>query len=166
METTFREPYYSFYGSQKMLKSYCPDCLSYAFVIDGVHTCCDAKFIKPKKALICKRESDCEIIRKRPSASHNAAAPNNCGYCDREYGTLVEVWSKSRKKYVAKTLYSVGDQMVCFAYSLDNRDSNFMNCCQVCNGWKSGKMFDSIEDIRQYLLEKWRLNEKKENIED
>lgn len=71
-----------------------------------------------------------------------------CFYCDREFGSVV--WVKRER-----TLRVHWDHVTPYVHTFDNREVNFVAACQICNGWKSDKVFDTIEEIRGYLQRKW-----------
>ena len=47
------------------------------------------------------------------------------------------------------------DHIEPFSYGYNQRLENFVASCKLCNQWKSNKIFNSVEEIQDYLQSKW-----------
>jgi hypothetical protein len=147
------ESHWALYGQVKMQRLYCPICKRYGLLREGGSWCCGA-WIEP-----CTTNSKvkrmCEVANRRhsPTAKYKKAqleAQNyRCFYCDRRFGTLV------MRNFKPITLQLTWDHIDPFAFSLDNRDCNFVAACHVCNAFKLDITFRSLVDARLQLKEKW-----------
>lgn len=146
-----KKPYMALYGNVKILKAWCDDCKGYFFVIDHKFACCDKPIEKNPSRY--KRESNPEQKRKRPKPKEIKEQLEHqgfvCFYCGKQFNTIVY-----RKKKVI-ILRMACDHMVPYSYSQNNHVSNFVIACHICNGMKSNKCFDTIEDAREYLNKRW-----------
>jgi len=92
--------------------------------------------------------------RRYPTASQREEAlnrqRNRCLYCDNEFGSQVR---RLGKPVVLKLNW---DHFVPYAYGQTNDGANWVAACHVCNGSKSGRMFDTLGEARTYLRERWR----------
>jgi 5-methylcytosine-specific restriction endonuclease McrA len=97
--------------------------------------------------------SDTSSERAKPSPEQQSEillGQNNCCiYCERRFGSVV---FRNGKMITLKPQW---EHILAFAYSHDNRLSNFAAACQVCNGLKQDLIFHSLEEIKVYLLNKW-----------
>lgn len=91
--------------------------------------------------------------RKIPSkATQNkilALQKNCCIYCNEKFKI-----TKYIRNGKIKVLKLVWDHFIPFAYSANNYPHNFVAACNVCNSLKSSKMFETLDDAKQYILEK------------
>lgn len=146
------------YGGVRIVRAWCAACARFALVVKGELQCCDAKFVRenPNKQ---KRMIESELVRRGPSAACRrrvlAGQDNRCLYCMKAFGFLVNYHGKQRR------LRITWDHASPLAYSQNNLDSNFVAACQFCNGWKSDKIFQTIEEVRLYVAIKWEDEEKR-----
>ena len=56
---------------------------------------------------------------------------------------------------------SASHLLVPFSFSQDNAWSNYGAVCSICNGWKSNRVFRSIDEVRVHVLELWAHEEKR-----
>lgn len=137
------------FGNIAIPRAYCSPCGSMAFILDGRMACCDRKVgeVNPKKI---KRVIEPELVRRHPPTSTKKRLLEEqnhcCFYCERRFGSRVVYKNKER------VLSLRWDHIVPWVYSQDNRPQNFIAACQICNGVKLAKMFDSIEDLKIYVL--------------
>lgn len=120
-------------------------------MIDGHLACCGEPVEEtPRKA---KHMSEPVFQRKGPSVAGRksilAKQGNCCLYCERPFGSSVFYKGKPRKVVL------VWDHLVPFAYAADNKDSNFVAACSLCNGFKSDKVFQTLEEARVYVYQMW-----------
>lgn len=86
--------------------------------------------------------------RKRVGAQQSM----RCLYCELPIG--VEIWRdrpSGRSGSIVK-LRGHWDHFVPYSYSLANPATNWVLACHVCNGIKTARMFDSVEQARQTIL--------------
>lgn len=85
-----------------------------------------------------------------------------CFWCRQVYGD--SVWIGSKQVY----LYPVGDHALPYSFLGRTKPENLIICCQVCNRWKSDICFDTINEIRDFLLKRWQRerNTKNEQMQE
>ena len=94
--------------------------------------------------------------QQEPSAAQLASAQDGrCCYCDREFGSWV---LKGATGELAK-LRAEKEHFTPRRLGRSSGDDNLRAACQICNGFKSDHVFDSIEACRAWLNETWALNE-------
>jgi 5-methylcytosine-specific restriction endonuclease McrA len=135
------------FGGVALIKGHCQKCLRSSIVSDGKFACC-GRAVKGVPDQI-KRESVSEG-RRRPLPLKARAAQlqlqnYRCFYCDLSFGSIV--FRKGR----AITLRTEWDHSIPFAYSQDNRPSNFVAACQVCNALKHSFVFQTEEEAKVYV---------------
>ena len=47
------------------------------------------------------------------------------------------------------------DHKIPYSYAQDNRDINFVASCSVCNLMKHDRMFETLDEAREYLQTRW-----------
>ncbi len=68
-----------------------------------------------------------------------------CAYCTLPFGTVVQ--------YRGETVQTAtGDHFVPWSYSERTEEQNLVVCCQVCNGIKADRIYDSLEHARRDIL--------------
>lgn len=149
------DPYIGYYGTEGILKAFCPDCRSTSFVIEDKFSCCDRDFeLDPNTVLESRQESQCPGHRKQPTTRRKKQAlfyqDDKCFYCDKPFGLPVMYYNR------LTFLRVCWDHVKPFAYMQDNPDDNFVAACQFCNGWKSSRIFPSLDEARRYLQTKWK----------
>ncbi len=150
-----RQPGKVIYGNLVLERGHCKACDETALIIEGLLQCCLAP-AKEKAARSKKWSSECgaNFIRKQPSRDFKEAQlkhqDNRCLYCGLRFGEATAKLSGG-----SLTILAVAwDHVIPFAWCGNNMDRNFVAACQICNGLKSSKIFDSIEEIREYILKK------------
>lgn len=87
--------------------------------------------------------------RKRPSKKRQRELVikqgGKCFYCGLEFGSYFE-W-----QYQLVCVRKTFDHLLAFCYSGNSSDDNFVASCFECNGLKSGKVFDSIKEAKDYV---------------
>lgn len=135
------------YGSVQMTKAVCPRCGKEALALGGVTACCDAASTTDPQG-VSRKVGDI-VPRGRPTIERQRQAlaeqGHLCFWCLQPFGQLE--WRKRR----LVVLRPVWDHLSPYVYSQDNHDDNFVASCQVCNGIKHAKMFDSVEACRAYI---------------
>ncbi len=148
------ESHFAFYGNVKLDRVYCEDCKAYSFILDGEKACCedmvddqDGKPYKVMSAPTPKRNTPTQYEKKDILESQEG----RCFYCDLEFGSVV--WDNRKKK--ARTLKINWDHFTPFAYGFNNKATNFVASCDICNKLKSAKVFNTIEEARKYMEKRW-----------
>lgn len=135
------------YGNVKLQRSYCWSCQRWAIVLDSTLQCCERSTESSPTTVV--RMSPADARRRLPPLRERRAIyekqGGRCLYCLLEFGSLV--WKNGR----VVQLKLEWDHMVPWSYSQNNGGQNFCAACHVCNASKSNKMFDSLEDAREYL---------------
>lgn len=143
------------YGNVALERALCPICCETAFVIDGEYTCCRLKV--KSAATHYKRMTNPEAKRMLPTAKERAELleqfQHSCAYCDRAFGAWVHRKGKIRRLSLA------WDHQVPYSYSQNNEAHNFLPACNVCNGYKSDKIFTTVEEVRVYVALRWQIDE-------
>lgn len=140
------------FGNVAIPRAYCKNCETRSFIIDGHFRCCDQSFEQEIKDYVIECEP--EKRRRLPPATARKAKlesqEDRCFYCRREFGSYVVRDLKHKRLLIA------WDHYVPYSYSQDNRESNFVAACQICNGMKSAKIFQTVEEAKVYLHLKWK----------
>ena len=150
------------YGNVVIPRSYCQDCQSWAFVIDGRLRCCGEKVAtNPKKF---KQMSEAPLKRWTPGKKDQrrilAEQNHCCFYCGRNFGAVV--WRRNNRI----ALRINWDHRVPFCYGRDNHVRNFVAACHVCNGLKSSHMFKSVEEAQTFLYDRWKQKGYSDSVSD
>jgi len=134
------------YGSVKMLRGYCRYCRDEALIVGGKYTCCGIELDGKGKKY--KRMATSNYRRKKPPLSEQRrilkAQENRCLYCDYPFGTY---YFRNGKILKMKLHW---DHLVPYVHSAQHK-LNFVAACNVCNGIKSSKMFDTVEEVYYYV---------------
>jgi hypothetical protein len=135
------------FGNVGLIRANCPECRRMAIQLDGEMQCCGYELgSKPDR---WKRVVEPEFNRRLPSANERAAAlwrqEGRCIYCTMRFGSYAWRSSKQVKLLVR------WDHFVPYSYSANNADANFVAACQICNGIKSDKMFDTLDEAQVYI---------------
>lgn len=141
------------YGSKGLYRGYCTRCERYALILDGYIQCCDDHVEIDGECSTQKRMSSPTDKRGTASAKFRKQQLQEqdyrCIYCEQAFGSIVLYKRK------VTSLQVRWDHRLPFAYSQDNQNSNFVAACQYCNGWKSSLIFQTIEEVRIYVQQKW-----------
>jgi hypothetical protein len=73
----------------------------------------------------------------------------SCSYCGSFFGDVV--WYEGKQVVVKKHR----DHVIPRSYCNHDNSSNKLPACQICNQWKSDKIFDSWYELQQYIFAKW-----------
>ncbi len=136
------------YGVTKIKRGYCKKCKEYAFIIDKTFSCCYEP--DEEETDKYKRMSETTGIRKKPSQEIQRRLllnqNNQCKYCGIKFG---ELYFKGNKTRISRLHW---DHLVPFVYLQENPYNNWVASCNVCNEIKSSKMFDTIQEVRDYVI--------------
>lgn len=144
------------YGVTKIKRSFCNKCKDYAFVIDKTFTCCYEPYTENVSKFKVMTQS--MIIRKKPSVDVQRrlllAQGNKCKYCKITFG---ELYFRDGKPKISRIHY---DHLVPYSYQNHCPDNNWVAACNVCNLIKGNKIFNTIEEVKDYVI----YNRRKKNI--
>lgn len=154
-----RQLHVAIYGNVGILRGVCWKCGGTALIREGLLLCCDVPANGSPEAVselvphIAKRMVEPQYKRRRPSPREQkiilADQENACFYCATKFDTYV---FKDTKLVRLRVNW---DHFIPYVYSADNRYDNFVAACQICNGLKGSKMFDTEEDAKEYIRERW-----------
>lgn len=140
------------YGNVSLQRGYCKTCKERAFIRDGKFSCCGTSVHATPKSFV--RESEPYFKRKTPTANEKskilAAQEYRCFYC----GVLLGSYRvRNGKPVLIKINW---DHKLPFIYSQNNKASNFVAACHVCNGIKSSRIFKTVEEAQITLHQRRR----------
>lgn len=135
------------FGSVQMERGYCLLCKSTAFIKDGCFVCCGS--IADRKPDKFQRESELSQRRKLPSREEQeqilADQDYSCFYCGASFGSI---HTRRNEQLILKITW---DHKFPFSWFGDNRPSNFVAACQICNGIKHDMVFPDLTEAQVYL---------------
>lgn len=141
----------SLYGSVALKKDYCSDCKSDAFVVGGIIKCC-GRAIGDIGITAVKREI--ESLGKRLGTSFKNRILNaqhyGCYLCGVD---LRQVWFYRRGSKMHK-LHTEFDHFIPRSFCASNEFENIYAMCNLCNKYKSSKMFNTRQDAIDYVVER------------
>ncbi len=141
------------YGNEFLRREFCPSCNTEAFVFDGRLDCPCGRESDVEQEVVYIQASEPERKRKLPPAAWRRLILERqgycCLYCGQKFNSLV--YYKKR----AHRLRCCWDHKEAYAYSFNNRSENYAAACQFCNAWKSAKFFQSAEEVKAYVRDKW-----------
>jgi 5-methylcytosine-specific restriction endonuclease McrA len=101
------------------------------------------------------RETEAAQQRKTPPKAEKDKIlkdqENRCFYC----GVTFENFRFRNGKPIKIRIH--WDHQLPYAYSQNNKASNFVAACHVCNGIKSDHVFKTVEEVQIYLADKRKL---------
>ena len=141
------------YGSVAILRAYCNDCDTEAFIISGLLQCCDRPYKIPEKINL-QREIEGKhkrgYIPAKVKRKILKQQKNKCIYCGEDLDGFIH----NKKKDRVVELRTHFDHFVSWNYSRNDGKSNLVASCQICNGIKSDHYFQNITCARKYILER------------
>lgn len=139
-------------GKIALFREICPFCQEYNLSGNPAFICtsCDAKYtgtIDLTERILSnnKRKS----LTSRQSEKIAQKQQNHCFWCDRQFGSLI---IKNHKTIQLKIHL---DHVQPYSYTKTNNQDNLIASCQICNQWKSNKIFDNVDTCKEYLTGKW-----------
>ncbi len=142
---------YALYGNTLLKRGRCPECGGTSFVQDGVSACCHATI--EFETSRTRRMSSARDRRKGPSVQRKQELRELqggcCFYCGRRFGSYVY------RGFKLVWLRVHFDHVVAYAYSRNNYPDNYVAACHICNGLKGSKMFETVDEAKAYLLQRW-----------
>lgn len=152
------------YGNVSIARAYCGSCRGFAFVLEGKLQCCNRVY--NFKASKYRRISEPEFIRRdpRPRDKKEILKEQNdrCFYCDQEFGTSVYIKGETglKRRTRLKVLRPEWDHLVPYSWHAKNDALNIVAACQCCNAWKGAIMFNTVEEAKVYVFQKWENNKR------
>lgn len=142
-----RKKHLAIFGNTSMHRIYCRDCKGMTLVREGIKLCCDG-VVDDKGIKKFKIECIPPYGRRKPPFKTQQRIlkeqENKCLYCGREFGSL---YYRNGKIMQLRLNW---DHLIPYSYSRKNKD-NFVASCHICNGIKSNKLFDTIEEVYDYV---------------
>lgn len=139
------------YGNVAILRAWCPDCKDWSWVLDGKLACCDRE--NEHEPRYYKREVEPEGKRKQPPKWMRDAQleeqGGRCLYCEKVIGS--HIWRNGKR--IKLRLH--WDHLVPYSLTQNNNAVNFVAACHICNGIKSSHCFQTIDEARIYILDRW-----------
>ena len=150
-----KKKHYAQYGNTLLRRGYCEICKSNALLIDGKLACCgdepsgsEGNFSVQMSETVKKRKRPSKYVQEKILEIQDGM----CFYCDSLFGEPF-LHPKTEKVRFLRVCY---DHYVPYSYSQNNNTDNFVATCQVCNGIKTNKIFESKEDARVFILDRRR----------
>lgn len=140
------------YGTLKVRRMFCRSCKCWTIIAkDGKKICCNKPYMGEPKEF--KRMIEAVRIRRGPSERVKKILfekfDYSCCYCGRRFGSYVSFSGIFKKVKVN------WDHKIPFSYSYNNAGENFLPACNFCNGWKSSKIFQTMEEAKLYVNNRW-----------
>lgn len=141
------------YGNVAIPRRYCNPCRQWTLIIAGARACCGYSTKEDQASSKLRRMTSANPQRKKPTAKECALIllrqENCCLYCQQRFGSYFR-----RGEKIVRLLLNY-DHLEPHAFAYNNDVRNFVAACHVCNGWKSSKMFSSVEAIRRFVVQRW-----------
>lgn len=146
--SSIRKPVVVLYGNVSIPKAYCQSCRRESFILNGRYACCDRSAVGFVPARFI-RESLPEARRKLPPLPERrrilALQGVRCFYCNVPFDSDVFRYGVP----IRITIH--WDHQLPFAYAQNNKTTNFVAACHVCNGLKGAKLFQTVEEAVEFL---------------
>ena len=151
------------YGGTTMFRVKCPKCGLKSLTNDGVLICdCGGgthgeRYQRTIIEATARRRvgGPTKTLKEKLKEEQN----HRCYWCGRRMGTP---YYKGESLRYLRPNY---DHKVPFAYEQRNRDENWCLSCNVCNQFKSSKLFKDEEACKEYVRGKWELKIRRGQIE-
>lgn len=144
------------FGTVNLYRIFCDFCNDFALVNSKDKTCpdCGTKLnqenIDKIRILSNKKRTD-KLGSKKLKKNLIKKQNNKCYWCSREFGDFI---IKNDKAIKLKFNF---EHKLPFSYTHNNDIQNIVGSCHICNGFKSGKIFESEEDCKIYLERRWNM---------
>lgn len=137
-------------GSVILFREKCPNCGEYNMSGNKIFNCnCGHRY--QANTVITERKVCYKNKRRNLSKYRNILVKNQsniCYWCGRE---LDKYYIKNGNVRVLK---AVVDHKLPYSYSNDNSIENLCVSCNVCNSYKSDKIFEIEDECRTYIINK------------
>jgi 5-methylcytosine-specific restriction endonuclease McrA len=138
------------YGNTGLERGFCKQCQSFALIFDGKLACCGGEMAG--RAKDARRMIAAQQKRRKPTIPYQreqlARQEHRCLYCQFHLDGIV------CRDGVPHKIRVHWDHVVPYAYSQNNKESNFIASCHVCNGIKGSKMFPTVEDAKTWIAKR------------
>ena len=152
------------YGTKVIPREFCEECETWALVIREKVQCCDkpSSDKQPDRVMrMCLSPDTRKIPALRVRRLILDAQQYKCFYCERKFGE----WVKTLHKGLTK-LRLHWDHQTPYSYSRDNEINNFVAACHLCNSFKSDRIFQTVQEARIYVYNKWKDYQTEEEVSD
>ncbi len=138
------------YGSVRIKRVFCDGCKSMTLVVDGIKQCCENEENSSPETVYKMSGSHGKRFRhKRLDKQKIIKDQNNtCPYCGNQFGFFY-----LRQGKTIKSMIHI-DHKIPFSFSQNNNRDNRIACCSLCNIFKSDRIFDDFNELKEYLSEK------------
>lgn len=135
------------YGTSLIPSDYCERCKQESFIVDGRFNCCRKVYVSEEdysRIMIhaCGKKHRGPVSAKKKLALLKKQK-GRCFYC----GSMFGQFRIRNGKFESVNLEF--DHVIPFSYGGEEWD--LVACCGPCNRHKSDKMFDTVEDLKNYL---------------
>lgn len=144
-----REKYRTVYGTIEMERGFCHSCNTWSIIIDKEFQCCGET--------VKKRKINDRIIFMSPSVIAHRTPNKSIKYNQLEKQDYKCIYCGETLTYALAQC----DHFVPFSVSRNNKRENIVVTCKACNYIKTNKIFESIEEAREYVLKKREEKERK-----
>jgi len=146
---TLKRTHLALYGGVALVRGFCPECETTAIVIDGRLKCCGLPFSKEPKEIkrICTPDGSRRLSAKVKKEILQQQ-DYRCAYCWKPFGDYVK-----RKGRMVKLVVHF-DHQIPFSYVRETKAHNILAACHVCNGLKSDHIFQTLDDVRIFLIDR------------
>lgn len=141
-------------GRSILFREKCPECGEWnisgtsSFECEECGTEYKEIFIKSTRVEVpphYKRKVFTKELRNKKFFDQNG----KCFWCGRKFYS----WVRKNSRIIQIKMHV--DHLKPFSYFPDDTDDNLVAACSICNIFKSNKMFEDVEECKQYLLYKW-----------
>lgn len=145
-----KTPTVALYGNVSLPRGYCKSCEGTSIIKDGKFLCCgEPTNITPKTferiIIPCQGRKTPTVAEKRFILEEQE---HRCFYCGVEFDSI------RYRNGLPVTIKINWDHQMPFVYSQNNKTSNFVAACHVCNGIKSSRLFQTVEDAQVHLADR------------
>jgi hypothetical protein len=149
------------FGNVRIVRSLCPECERWAFVLDGERGCCGMPYTSahPERfKRIVEPEQRRRILKVSEKRAILEAQENRCFYCELEFGTYAI--HHGRLKQVRLNW----DHLVPFNFSQNNSAENYVAACGFCNQWKRDMVFQTVEEAKVFIANRWAIERNRQEV--
>lgn len=150
---TGRKSHIAIYGKLRVKRTYCNNCHCRTIVTRKMEKlCCGGIYNESPeeyKVIVGKGLGR----RRRPSVKTQKELLEkynySCCYCERRFDTFIKMDGSFKKIKLA------WDHFLPFSYAYNHQDSNFLPACSICNAWKRNGIYQTIDEVKLYVNDKW-----------
>ena len=142
------------FGTKQIPRAFCTDCERYSLILDSKIQCCDSSVTLDVSQIKQYKRMSLGTPRKYLAKKTKDSIIENQQFCCFYCGHYFDIVVRYNNKLV--TLVPHFDHIVPFSYDQNNNVSNLIAACNLCNLWKSNRIFSNLEDIQIYVKEKYK----------